>query len=152
MNPKTPESDAGFLEASSRIIFMGGLNRQVVDNKWPGIQEAYHGFDVDAVADMTPEDVEALASDDRVIRYKAKLEAVVKNARTMQELADEHGSFADYMTSLVDEEGASGAAKALAKRFSYVSEDGARHWLYATGFDVGEVSDKMREKYGPAGD
>jgi hypothetical protein len=39
-----PENDAGYLDIASRIIFMGGLNRQVVDNKWPGFLEAFSGF------------------------------------------------------------------------------------------------------------
>ncbi|MFN2115576.1 MAG: DNA-3-methyladenine glycosylase I [Anaerolineae bacterium] len=142
--------DASYLEAVTKIIFMGGLNRQVVENKWPGFLDAFKGFDVGFVADMTPEDVERLASDDRVIKYKAKLAAVVTNAGAMQDLAQEHGSFKAYVDQLYDEGGADAAAASLAKDFSYVSEDGARNWLYATGYDVGEVCEKTREKYGPA--
>ena len=151
MTPDKPTNDAGFLDAAARIIFMGGLNRQVVETKWPGFLDAFHGFDVETVAEMTPEDVEALAGDDRLIRYKAKLAAVVKNAGIMASVADEHGSFGAFVDALVEDQGVDGAAKALAKRFSYISEDGARHWLYATGTDIGAVSDKIRAKYAPFG-
>ena len=41
------------------------------------------------------------------------------------------------------------AARTLASAFRYVSEARARHWLYSTGYDVGEVSDKIRRKYAP---
>ncbi len=147
--PPRPTADAGYLEAASRIIFMGGLNRQVVDNKWAGFRTLFHGFDVDAVAALTPADVEAIAGDDRVIRYKAKLEAVVANAVAMQALAAAHGSFAAYVDRLYGEHGAAGAAKALARQFAFVSEQGALHWLYSTGHDIGPVTEKVRLKYAP---
>ena len=149
MLPDTPASDAGYLESASRIIFMGGLNRQVVDNKWPGFREAFHGFDPQVVAAMSPGDVDRLTEDDRVIKYRAKLQAVVSNAQTMQELAEAHGSFGAWVDALYAEQGVDGAAKALAKRFAYISEQGARFWLYGTGHDIGEVSVKNQGKYAP---
>jgi len=149
MLPPAPDSDAGYLEAASRIIFMGGLNRQVVDNKWPGFRVVFHGFDVDAVAAMTPADVERAAADDRVIKHKAKLAAVVGNARAMRDLAAEHGSFGGYVDRLVSAEGLASTTKALARRFAYISEQGAHFWLYATGHDVGEVGEKNQRKYAP---
>jgi 3-methyladenine DNA glycosylase Tag len=145
-----PASDAGYLEAATRIIFMGGLNRQVVDRKWPGFRDAFHDFDPDKVADMTPADVDRLAEDDRVIRYRAKLQAVVENAERMTALAEEHGSFAEYVDELLAE-GVEPASRALAKDFAYISEEGARNWLYSTGYDVGPVTDKVKRKYAPYG-
>lgn len=151
MIPSRPESDAGYLESASRIIFMGGLNRQVVDNKWEGFRAAFEGFDPEKVADYGPDDIERLTQDDRIIKYRAKLEAVVKNARRMQDLAEEHGSFGDYVDALYEEKGAAAAGKVLAKQFAYVSEQGAKFWLYGTGHDIGEVSEKNQAKYAPYG-
>ncbi len=149
MDPTRPDSDAGYLEAASRIIFMGGLNRGVVDGKWPGFREVFHGFDPERVAAMDDGDIDRAASDDRVIKYRAKLEAVVANAREMLALAADAGSFGEWVEELVEERGVSGASKELSKRFSYVSEQGAKHWLYSTGFDIGEVTEKVRRKYAP---
>lgn len=149
MLPDKPAGDAGYLESASRIIFMGGLNRQVVDNKWPGFRDAFSGFDPEVVSEMGPDDIDRLAEDDRLIKYRAKLEAVVKNAGTIQNLAEDHGSFGDWVDALVDEKGVDGASKELAKRFSYISEQGARFWLYGTGHDIGEVSEKNQAKYAP---
>lgn len=146
--PQRPTTDAGYLEAAARIIFMGGLNRRVVDGKWDGFRQAFHGFDVAAVAAMGPADVDRLAQDDRVIKYAAKLQAVIVNAREMRQIAAEHGSFGAYLESTVAA-GAPAACTALAKRFAYISRDGARNWLYSTGHDVGPVTDKVREKYAP---
>ena len=149
MHPPKPDSDGGYLEAAARIIFMGGLNRQVVDGKWPGFREVFANFDVHAVAAFDDDDVDRIAADDRVIKYRAKLAAVVKNARNIAAIAADHGSFAAYVDELYAMEGPGGASRALAKEFTYVSEQGAKHWLYATGYDIGEVTDKVRRKYAP---
>ena len=143
-----PTTDAGYLEAAARIIFMGGLNRRVVDGKWGGFLQAFHGFDVAAVAAMGPADVERLSEDDRVIKYAAKLQAVVTNAQEIQEVADQHGSFGSWVESAVAG-GVPSACAELSRRFAYISKDGARNWLYSTGHDVGQVTDKVREKYAP---
>ena len=143
-----PTTDAGYLEAAARIIFMGGLNRRVVDGKWDGFLQAFHGFDVATVATMGPADVERLSEDDRVIKYAAKLQAVVTNAQEIQEVADQHGSFGSWVESAVAG-GVPSACAELSRRFAYISKDGARNWLYSTGHDVGQVTDKVREKYAP---
>ena len=143
-----PKTDAGYLEAAARIIFMGGLNRQVVDGKWPGFRAAFHAFDPARVAVMTSDDVDGLAQDDRVIRYKAKLQAVVDNAACMVERAQANGSFAKYVDGLLAG-GVPAAARALANEFAYISEEGAKNWLYSTGYDIGPVTEKIERKYAP---
>ena len=67
----------------------------------------------------------------------------------MRELAAEHGSFAAYFEQLYVDGGVAGASKELSAEFSYISAEGAKHWLYSTGFDIGEVSEKVQRKYAP---
>ena len=144
-----PESDAGYLEMMTAVIFMGGLNRQVVMGKWDGFLAAFEDFDITKVADFGDVDVERLSNDERIIRYKAKIQAVIDNAREMQSIAAEHGSFGAWLRQMVNEEGVSQTAKDLGDRFRYMSEESAKRYLYAVGEDVGGVSDKVRRKYGP---
>jgi 3-methyladenine DNA glycosylase Tag len=143
-----PASDAGYLEMMTMVIFMGGLNRQVVEGKWEGFLDAFEHFAPGRVADFTEEDVERLSEDERIIRYAAKIKAVVKNARTMLDISDAHGSFGRWLMDLVQSDGVDVACETLAKRFSYISENSARRYLFAVGEDVGEVSDKVKKKYG----
>ena len=82
-----PETDAGYLEMMTAVMFMGGLSRQVVMSKWDGFLAAFEQFDVATVADFTDVDVERLSQDARIVRYKAKIRAVVDNARQMQQIA-----------------------------------------------------------------
>jgi DNA-3-methyladenine glycosylase I len=145
-----PENDAGYLEMMTAVIFMGGLSRQVVMGKWDGFLAAFEEFDVDTVADFGDVDVERLSQDTRIVRYKAKIRAVVGNARQMQQIIREHGSFGAWLSESLAAEGVSATAKDLAQRFKYMSEESSRRYLYAVGEDIGEVSEKIRSKYGSA--
>lgn len=147
-----PQTDAGYLEMMTAVIFMSGLNRQVVEGKWDGFMAAFEQFDVDEVADFTDIDVERLSQDERIIRYKAKIRAVVANAREMQEIAAEHGSFGAWLRDLVNNEGVSSTAQELGQRFKYLSAASARRYLYAVGEEIGDVDERIRRKYGPAGE
>ena len=149
INPgQRPESDAGYLEMMTAVIFMGGLSRQVVMGKWEGFLAAFEQFDVAAVADFTDVDIERLSQDTRIVRYKAKIRAVVGNAQEMQRVAAEQGSFGAWLQQMVAGEGVDATAKALAQRFKYMSEESSRRYLYAVGEDIGEVDEKIRRKYG----
>ena len=143
-----PYNDAGYLEMMTMVIFMGGLSRQVVENKWDGFLNAFDGFAPAKVADFTAEDVERLSEDARIVRNSAKINAVVKNARTMVDIANEHATFGQWLRNKLQSEGVDATCKALAQKFSYVSENSALRYLYAVGEDVGDVSDKVIKKYG----
>jgi DNA-3-methyladenine glycosylase I len=128
---------------------MSGLSRQVVMGKWDGFLEAFEGFDVDTVAGFTDVDIERLSQDTRIVRYKAKIRAVVDNAGQMQQIAAEHGSFGAWVQQAIQAKGVDVTCVQLAKRFKYISEQSAGRFLYAVGEDVGEVPDEIRRKYGP---
>ena len=145
-----PDNDAGYLEMMTAVIFMGGLSRQVVMGKWEGFLAAFENFDVATVADFTDVDVERLSQDTRIVRYKAKIRAVVANAGQMQGLARDHGSFGAWLRQMVDGEGIDSTAQALGKRFKYMSVESSRRYLFAVGEDIGEVGEKIRLKYGSA--
>ena len=95
-----PESLAGYLEKMSKVIFTSGINWKVVEAKWPGIMEAFAGFDVKQVASLTPADIDRLAGDPRVIRNRKKIEAIADNAAMLLELDKSPGGFAGYLKAL----------------------------------------------------
>ena len=145
-----PDNDAGYLEMMTAVMFMSGLSRQVVMSKWDGFVAAFEEFDIDAVAGFTDVDVERLSQDARIVRYKAKIKAVVENARHMTEIAGRHGSFGAWLGVLLKSDGIEGAANELGKRFKYMSAESSRRYLWAVGEDIGDVDEKIRRKYGPA--
>lgn len=122
-----------YLEVMSKAIFQAGMSWKVVENKWPGIQDTFHGFDAASVAGFSDRDIDTLAGDKRVIRNRRKLEAISGNARQMLELEAEHGSFAAYLRSHADFEA---TVKDLRKRFKFLGDTGAYFFLYVVGEEV----------------
>src|SRR6266566_2076984 len=122
-----PKGTADYLEVMSRAIFQTGISWRVVQKKWPGIREAFQGFDPVALAQMGDPEIEALMQDARVIRNRPKLRAIVENARRMLDVADQHGSFAAYLRSLGDFQA---KVKDLRKRFGFMGDTGAYYFLY----------------------
>jgi 3-methyladenine DNA glycosylase Tag len=84
--------DDRWLSGMSRAIFQFGFNWQVVEKKWPGFEEAFHGFDLSRCARLTDEDMDALLKDTRIIRNPPKVRSVQANAVFLLELAQQHGS------------------------------------------------------------
>lgn len=66
--------------------FQAGLSWLTILRRRDGFRELFHGFDIDAVAAMTPADVERLLQDTRIIRHRGKIEATIHNARIAQGL------------------------------------------------------------------
>ena len=127
-----PKDLSDYLAAMSRAALEPGLNWEVVEKKWPGIVEAFDGFDVMRVADYGPEDLERLMSDPRVIRNRAKLQAIVHNAGEMLALEKE-GGFRAYLRSKPAYEA---LVADMRKRFKFLGESGIYHFLYVVGEPV----------------
>lgn len=85
--------DDRWLSRMSMGIFSAGLNWKVVENKWPGIEEAFHGFDIGRCAMMSEDWFDALIADTRIIRSPPKVRSVQQNAVWIQEVAAEAGGF-----------------------------------------------------------
>src|SRR5512133_2814997 len=80
-----------YLEQMSKPVFQAGISWRVVDSKWPTIRTAFKGFKAERVARMSDKDVDALAKDERVIRSRPKIAAVVHNAGTLVAIERETG-------------------------------------------------------------
>ncbi len=128
-----PKSLADYLDVLSRIAFEAGLSGRVVEAKWDDIRRAFHGFDPERVARMTPRAVDKLLEDDRVIRSRSKIEATIANAETMLELDEEHGGFKRYLRGHGDFEA---TVKDLRKRFKFLGDSGAYRFLWIVGEKV----------------
>jgi 3-methyladenine DNA glycosylase Tag len=128
-----PKALGDYLEVMSKTAFQSGISWKVVEAKWPGIREAFHGFDVDRVAEMSEDEIDALARDARVIRNRRKLAAVVANARRLIELEQEHGSFKKYLHAQPEFEA---RLKDLRKQFKFLGDFGGYYFLYVVGEPV----------------
>ena len=125
-----PKQLAGYLEALSRPVFQAGMSWRVIDAKWEGIREAFAGFDPVTVAEYGPEDVARLLGDPRVVRSKAKIEAIIDNAQALIELDAEHGGFGRYLRSCG---GFRKTVTDLKRQFRFIGDSGAYHFLWQVG-------------------
>ncbi|MBG6239677.1 DNA-3-methyladenine glycosylase I [Mycetocola sp. CAN_C7] len=73
--------DQPVFEKISLEGFQAGLSWITILRRRPAFRAAFHGFDIEQVAAMTPDDVERLVLDASIIRHRGKIEAVISNAR-----------------------------------------------------------------------
>jgi 3-methyladenine DNA glycosylase Tag len=132
-----PRADAGrsglISRSRARSVSKQGLSWRVVESKWEDLRRAFHGFDPEKVARMTPRAVDKLLDDERVIRSRGKIEATIENAEMMLELDEECGGFRRYLRSHHDFES---RAKDLRERFKYLGDHGAYRFLWTVGEEV----------------
>jgi 3-methyladenine DNA glycosylase Tag len=117
----------------SRSIFQAGMSWRVVDSKWSGIQEAFHGFDAETVAGFGEPELDALTQGHPSNPHRRKLDAIVGNAQRMLELDKVHGSFQGYLRP---HDSFDDTVKDLRKQFKFLGEMGCYHFLYVVGEEV----------------
>jgi len=91
--------DDRWLAMASRFVFSAGFNWKVIENKWPGFEDAFFGFELSRCAFMNEEWFEDLVQDKRIVRHAAKIRSVQDNAIFMQSLTKEHGSVGAFFAN-----------------------------------------------------
>src|SRR5947208_16971028 len=86
-------------------IFSAGLNWRMVEKKWPHFRKAFRDFSPEKVARLSERDIRALMEDSGIVRNEKKIRATVENARTILDLAKEHGSMKLYVAVFGKREG-----------------------------------------------
>jgi DNA-3-methyladenine glycosylase I len=125
--------DASLLERLALEINQAGLSWTTILRKQENFHRAFEGFDVDRVASYGPEDQARLLSDAGVIRNRLKVEAVIENARRIQELRLEHGSFVGWLDAhhpLTREEW----TKLFKRTFRFTGGEIVNEFLMSTGY------------------
>ncbi len=89
--------DDRVLAEMTRRVFCAGFAWSVIEAKWPGFEQAFLGFQPEKLAFEPDEFWERLTSDTRIVRNGAKIISVRDNARFVQEIAREHGSFGKFL-------------------------------------------------------
>ncbi len=133
---KKPPSDDAIFENLTRVIFQGGLNWEIVDNKWPFFQEVFENFSISEVANFTEDDVTRLLEDARIIRNAQKIEAAIYNANEFLKIKDEFGSFLKYLNTLDKSNNYESVVKILSKRFKRLGTKSSHIFLYSIGEDI----------------
>src|SRR5258708_25721842 len=102
--PKKPSNKALAKLSDDRVVsemaarvFSAGFVWSVIDQKWPGFEEAFLEFNPKRLLFQPAEFWEKLASDKRIVRNPQKIRSVRENAKFVSEVASEHGSFGKFL-------------------------------------------------------
>lgn len=137
--PKSAEElrkipDDRWLSKASQVIFNAGFNWKVVEDKWPGFEAAFSGFDLDKVAFMHGEDFDALMNNKAIIRNAMKLHSVQENAVFFQELRAEAGGVGAYFAAQ-SPKAFNETLETLKKRGSRLGGNSGAYFLRMMGVD-----------------
>ena len=93
------EDEAALFERLDLEINQAGLSWLTILKKREAFQQAYHGFEVDRVARYCEKDRARLLADAGIIRNRLKVNAAIENAKRVQVLRREFGSFAAWLAA-----------------------------------------------------
>jgi 3-methyladenine DNA glycosylase Tag len=142
-----PATDNEYFERMSRVILASGLNWRTLEKKWPGIEQAFAGFDVAAVADFAEPEITALLANPAVIRNLPKIRAIVANAGEFQSIAKKYGSFAAYLADLRNRGGEASMRDAISQRFTFMGKGTTVIFLFSVGEDLPEASKEWEARH-----
>ncbi len=120
---KPVRTDTGVFEHLCLEAFQSGLSWLTILRKRENFRRAFANFDIETVAHFGPDDLSRLLADTGIVRNRAKIEAVVANARAALGLADGiaaqvwkySDTAASAPASLADVPSSTPSSKALAK-------------------------------------
>ena len=117
-------------------INQAGLSWITILRKAENFRKAYHGFDIDKIAAYGEEDRARLLSDAGIIRNRLKVNAAIENAKRIQELRKEFGSFKGWLDAnhpLSRDEW----TKLFKKTFVFTGGEIVNEFLISTGYLAG---------------
>lgn len=91
------QGDDRYLSMMTRCVFRAGFVWRVIDNKWPGFEEAFSKFNPLAIAHFSDEKLEELGKDRRIVRNFTKIVSVRHNAMYVLDKQHSHGSFGKFI-------------------------------------------------------
>lgn len=89
--------DDRILSTMAERVFAAGFVWSVIEQKWPGFEEAFLGFEPKRLLFQPDDFWGELASDRRIVRNAQKIKAVRDNAAFVERVSKEHGGFGKFL-------------------------------------------------------
>lgn len=135
-------ADDRYLAEMTRCVFRAGFVWKIIENKWPGFEEAFAGFDVSDCAMLSDEDLERLSQDVRIVRNAKKVLSVRGNAFFIREARAEYGSFGAFLAGWPREDFV-GLWEVLKTRGERLGGQSGRFFLRFVGWDTPVLSEDV---------
>jgi DNA-3-methyladenine glycosylase I len=117
-------------------INQAGLSWETILKKEKAFRKAFDNFDIGKVAAYNEIDKERLLADAGIIRNRLKVNAVIENAKTIQNLQKEYGSFQNWLKQhhpKTKEEW----VRLFKKTFKFTGGEIVNEFLMSTGYLLG---------------
>ncbi len=93
----TDAPDSFYLSTMTRRIFQAGLKHSMVDDRWPNFEQAFYQFDVNRLAMMSDDELDAHMTNSDLIRHLGKMKSIRLNAAMILATSREHGGFGRFI-------------------------------------------------------
>ncbi len=90
-------TDSDVLAEMTKCVFRSGFVWKIIENKWPGFELAFHGFDVTQCAMLSDEELEAAQANPEIVRHGKKILSVRRNAQYVMTVRETHGSYGRFL-------------------------------------------------------
>lgn len=128
------QSDAFYLAWMAKCIFRSGFVWRIIEQKWPGFEAVFHGFDVNALIGLDDEEWEDFIHDDRIVRHAQKIASVRRNAWFVHETSIQYGSFGEFLAQWPEDD-LVGLFLHLRKHGSRLGGNTGQYFLQSVGKD-----------------
>jgi DNA-3-methyladenine glycosylase I len=144
LNKTYHDTQYGFPLTDDNLLFerlileinQAGLSWITILKKADNFRKAYRGFDIDKVARFTEKDRTRLLADAGIIRNRLKVNAAIENAKRIQILQKEFGSFKSWLDAhhpLTKDEW----TRLFRKTFVFTGGEIVNEFLMSTGYLAG---------------
>ena len=132
-------SDDRILSTMAARVFSAGFVWSVIENKWPGFEEAFLGFEPKRLLFQPDDFWYELASDKRIVRNPQKIKSVKENAAFVERVSKQHDGFGKFLTNWPKDDQI-GLTAYLGKHGSRLGGNTGQYFLRWIGWDCFIVS------------
>lgn len=142
--------DDRILSTIAQRVFSAGFVWSVIEQKWPGFEEAFLGFEPKRLLFQPDDFWHDLASDKRIVRNPQKIRSVRENAAFIERVSKEHGGFGKFLAEWPADDQA-GLMDFLGKNGSRLGGNTGQYFLRWIGWDAFIISGDMAAALRDAG-
>ncbi|MDX8522291.1 DNA-3-methyladenine glycosylase I [Mesorhizobium dulcispinae] len=142
--------DDRILSTMAERIFAAGFVWRVIEQKWPGFEEAFLGFEPKRLLFQPDDFWHELASDKRIVRNPQKIKSVRDNAAFVDRVSKEHGGFGKFLAKWPADDQV-GLTAYLGKHGSRLGGNTGQYFLRWLEWDTFVVSSDMAAALRDAG-
>lgn len=143
-------ADDRILSTMAKRVFSAGFVWNVIEQKWPGFEEAFLSFEPKRLLFQSDDFWHDLGNDKRIVRNPQKIRSVRENAAFVLSVAEQHGGFGRFLATWPADDQI-GLTAHLAKHGSRLGGNTGAYLLRWLGWDTFILSPDMTAALRDAG-